>query len=90
MSVLLKSTNKFKNIMVKKEFITFFSTFSNFIENEKKNIITQSKIIGNSTEHHDELFISMIIEEIDNEDIIETKRLKYVFQKKNDENSFLF
>ena len=78
---LFKSLNLFKkNSIIKKEVITFFSTFHQFSDDEKKisikpikYIISESKDIGNGTECHDELLAAMIIGETDNEDIIETE-----------------
>ena len=91
-SALFKSLNKFKkNSIIKKEFITFFSTFHQFSDDEKKicikpikYIISESKDIGNnSTECHDELLAAMIISETDNEDIIETEKVKVYVPIKN-------
>ena len=77
LSALFKSVYKFKkNSLIKKEFINFFSTSHEFVNNEKKIVIkpkkyilSESKDIGNSTEYHDELLAEMIIREIYNENI---------------------
>jgi hypothetical protein len=87
---LFKSINKLrKNSLIKKEFITFLSTLRHFADNEKKNaiqpikyIVSESKDIGNGTEYHDELLADMIIEEIYEENIIDTNIVKSCVSEK--------
>jgi hypothetical protein len=80
-SALFKSINKLnKNSLIKKEFITFFSTSREFVD--IKYILSESKDIRNGTEYDDELLAAMIMEETYDEDIKVCIPEKNIYTKK--------